>query len=89
MGAAAYLFKPIKQSDLFDALMSALSIEADDEAAADVERPFSSRPLRILVAEDSLVNLIFRYLGLLATGARGRGTADISKINEVDEGDAG
>jgi CheY-like chemotaxis protein len=57
MGAAAYLFKPIKQSDLFDALMSALRIEvADDEAAADAERPPSSQSLRILVAEDSLVN---------------------------------
>jgi CheY-like chemotaxis protein len=57
MGAAAYLFKPIKQSDLFDALMSVLSIGvADEEAAADAERPSSSRSLRILVAEDSLVN---------------------------------
>jgi PAS domain S-box-containing protein len=57
MGLASYLIKPIKQSELLEALVE----------QADVGRPFCPigsngddggrlRPLRILLAEDSLVN---------------------------------
>ena len=59
LGIAAYLVKPVKQSDLFDALALALKIcEPERVAAATAEaaRRRSHGPLRILLAEDSLVN---------------------------------
>jgi CheY-like chemotaxis protein len=59
LGIAAYLTKPIKQSDLLDAILLALGVtsvedEGFEERAA--RRPAAARPLRILLAEDSLVN---------------------------------
>jgi PAS domain S-box-containing protein len=58
LGIAAYLFKPVKQSELFDAIVVALGVTPADE-----EQPVPSSletfrlpPLRILLAEDSLVN---------------------------------
>ena len=59
MGVAAYLLKPVKQSELFDAVMIALGVTvAEDEAVpvAAGEQPPRTRPLRVLLAEDSLVN---------------------------------
>ncbi len=59
VGVAAYLLKPIKQSELFDAVAMALGITTpEDEVsqAAVTERPSRIRPLRVLLAEDSLVN---------------------------------
>jgi CheY-like chemotaxis protein len=58
-GIAAYLLKPVKQSELFDAIMLALGIDAVEEgpaAAAGEQVPRLAAPLRILLAEDSLVN---------------------------------
>ena len=57
--AAGYVLKPVKQSDLFDAIASATGINADIEdgaAEAKSEPASSARSLRILLAEDSLVN---------------------------------
>ena len=58
-GIAAYLSKPIKQSELFDAIMLVLGgATPEDESlqtAAAHNLPRLS-PLRILLAEDSLVN---------------------------------
>ena len=64
LGISAYLLKPIKQSDLFDAIVSVV-----DKALAREHAPLSlpraadpvawvalTRPLRVLLAEDSLVN---------------------------------
>jgi PAS domain S-box-containing protein len=56
LGIAHRLMKPIKQSELLDAIVAALGIaplatEAPEQAAAA-----TGRPLRILLAEDSLVN---------------------------------
>jgi PAS domain S-box-containing protein len=59
MQVAAYLLKPVKQSELFDAVMMALGgIAPEDEAAPAPARepPTRTRPLRVLLAEDSLVN---------------------------------
>jgi PAS domain S-box-containing protein len=57
LGAAAYLMKPIKQSELFDAIVSALGVSApDDGAQTTPEQRRAARPLRILLAEDSLPN---------------------------------
>ncbi len=67
LGIAAYLAKPIKQSELLDAILTVLK--------ADVVKPplvvhnpppeaAASRPLRILLAEDNVVNqkLVLRLL---------------------------
>jgi PAS domain S-box-containing protein len=58
LGIAAYLTKPVKQSDLFDAMALALKLGGTEAAAKarGAARPRSFGPLRILLAEDSLVN---------------------------------
>ncbi|MFQ5473402.1 MAG: response regulator, partial [Dehalococcoidia bacterium] len=59
MGVAAYLLKPVKQSELLEAIMMALGVTtAEDEKSGLPVEALSSRirPLRILLAEDSLVN---------------------------------
>jgi two-component system, sensor histidine kinase and response regulator len=60
LGIGTYLLKPIKQSELFDALMSELGITSaeDESTAASAEQSVTaeSRPLRVLLAEDSLFN---------------------------------
>ncbi|NLX99992.1 MAG: response regulator [Rhodopirellula sp.] len=58
LGIAAYLMKPIKQSELFDAIMLALGVTTPEDEAAVVPGLPECRlgPLRILLAEDSLVN---------------------------------
>jgi two-component system, sensor histidine kinase and response regulator len=59
VGAAAYLMKPIKQSELFDAVMLALGVTAaaDDEPHL-LPSPEAGRhrPLNVLLAEDSIAN---------------------------------
>ncbi|MFW6169183.1 MAG: ABC transporter substrate-binding protein [Planctomycetota bacterium] len=58
LGVSAYLMKPVKQSELFDAIVSAFG-GAEEEAGAEemVAEPLTAaRPLRILLVEDSLVN---------------------------------
>ncbi|MGE0606213.1 MAG: response regulator [Pirellulales bacterium] len=57
LGLRAHLMKPVKQSDLFDAIAAEVCVTplAAEEAARVV--PVSKvRPLRILLAEDSLIN---------------------------------
>jgi len=59
LGIHAYLLKPVKQSELFDAIVLAMGIvspEAEPAAEEAAARPRAVRPLRILLAEDSLVN---------------------------------
>ncbi len=57
LGAAAYLMKPIKQSELFDAIVSALGIISPDQAEDGKHRQLDRIPhLNILLAEDSLAN---------------------------------
>ena len=58
LGIAAYLVKPFKQSELFDALARALGEDsADDMALESRAAPLPSvRPLRLLLAEDSVAN---------------------------------
>jgi PAS domain S-box-containing protein len=54
---AASLMKPAKQSELFDAIVDALGENACQRPAARAdEDPSSSRPLRILLAEDNAIN---------------------------------
>ncbi len=58
LGISAYLLKPVKQSELFDAIVVALGVTAaeDEGERATREMPAELPPLRILLAEDSLVN---------------------------------
>ncbi|MGE3313473.1 MAG: response regulator [Planctomycetaceae bacterium] len=62
VGGAAHLIKPVKQSDLFDAIATALHVaSADVQPSPSVtpeppEAPAGTRPLRILLAEDSYAN---------------------------------
>jgi len=59
LGVAAYLLKPIKQSELFDAIVLALGITAvEDEVSQKrpADQPSRICPLQILLAEDSFVN---------------------------------
>jgi two-component system, sensor histidine kinase and response regulator len=59
VGGAAYLMKPIKQSDLFDAIVRALGIGMQlRPAPADLHapQPTETNALRILLAEDSYPN---------------------------------
>jgi CheY-like chemotaxis protein len=62
LGVAAYLTKPIKQSDLLEAISTALGLQSQD-----ADQPFlvtrhslrkARRILRILVAEDNVVNQV-------------------------------
>lgn len=89
---AQRLLKPVKQSELFDAIVAALGGEEDEDAGSvHDEEPPATRPLRILLAEDSLVNqklavgLLERHgheitvanNGLEAIAALGRGSFDL------------
>ncbi len=58
MGIRSYLTKPIKQSDLFDAIANVLdlSVKRIDAAKDDTVDIPAIRPLKILLAEDSLAN---------------------------------
>ena len=60
LGLAAYLTKPIKQSDLLDTIMNTLGASATlarSEGASPAQAPAPGhRPLRLLLAEDNAVN---------------------------------
>lgn len=58
LSVAAYLLKPIKQSELFDAIVMALGVTAaeDEYRHPKGEAKEQIPPLRVLLAEDSLVN---------------------------------
>jgi CheY-like chemotaxis protein len=58
LGVAGYLVKPIKQSELFDAIVGALGVTSVDDGKGPVAASTapSIRPLRILLAEDSIPN---------------------------------
>jgi CheY-like chemotaxis protein len=59
LGVASYLLKPLSQRELLEAMLAALgkSVPPTPPAKASVAAPTPrTRPLRILLAEDSLVN---------------------------------
>jgi signal transduction histidine kinase/CheY-like chemotaxis protein len=56
LGIARCLIKPVKQSDLLDAITSVLGVASADEEPDGSERPPAVRTRRILLAEDGLVN---------------------------------
>ncbi len=60
LGIAAYLTKPIKQAELFDAILTVLDMGGTDQGKHDLVTKHSIREskarLRVLVAEDNPVN---------------------------------
>ena len=67
LGVAAHLLKPIKQSELFDAVVLAFGIAAPDTHDSDIpatDEPRTVPSLRILLAEDAYANQMLA-VGLL------------------------
>jgi CheY-like chemotaxis protein len=60
LGIAAHLAKPVKQSDLFDAVAVAMGCPVDETslltANSSVDEDVARRPLQIMVVEDNIVN---------------------------------
>lgn len=58
LGISAYLFKPIKQSELFNALVAALGVNGVEDHSTPTPPTVLEElpPMRILLAEDSLAN---------------------------------
>jgi two-component system, sensor histidine kinase and response regulator len=59
LGIKTYLTKPIKQSDLFDAIMASINIDSNSLKTEKISKQESiprTRPLKILLAEDSFAN---------------------------------
>ena len=56
---AASLMKPIKQSELFDAIMTSLGVSLRRDEPQTAAAPPACRPLRVLLAEDNAVNQKF------------------------------
>ncbi len=89
---AERLMKPIKQSELFDAIVAALGISPPEPTAADTPpaEPPPTRPLRILLAEDSIVNqrlaigLLERHGHRLTIANNGREACEQLENNSFD-----
>ncbi len=58
LGVSTYLIKPVKQSELFDAILQTLGAAETDswQIAAQSQPREPNRPLRVLLAEDSPIN---------------------------------
>ena len=79
LGVSAYLLKPIKQSELFDAMALALGAHPTERAAAAGEAIPQLPPLSLLLAEDSLANQ------KLAVGLLGRWGQQVTVVNNGRE----
>jgi two-component system, sensor histidine kinase and response regulator len=93
LGVTQRLMKPIKQSELYDAILDALQIEprkAEAEEAATSTAAPSTRPLRLLLAEDSLVNqrlavgLLERHGHRVTIANNGRQAVDLASDDGFD-----
>ena len=58
LGVTAYVTKPVRQSELLDAIMSVIGNQNEQPQPTSVTEPVlrTERPLRLLLAEDNLVN---------------------------------
>ena len=77
LGLTGTLMKPIRQSDLFDAIVSAIDRPAPTKARASVPIETIDRSLRVLLAEDNPVN---RKLAIALLEKRGH------RVVPVDNG---
>ena len=55
-GVTAHLLKPLKQSELFDAIAASVGAVSSEEDSALAATPTTAQPMHILLAEDSLAN---------------------------------
>jgi signal transduction histidine kinase len=92
IGIAAHLLKPVKQLELFDAILMALGKAARSQAEPDSGgEPYEeTQPLRILLAEDSLVNqklavgLLSRRGHQVVVAGDGQQAVDLSTKEDFD-----
>jgi PAS domain S-box-containing protein len=90
MGVAAYLTKPVKQSELFNIVLGILTGGKVSNIKTPVDIGKTSRRLRILVAEDNLVNQELVKLLLKQRGhevkiaANGREAVDLFQKQRYD-----
>ena len=92
LGIKSFLVKPVKQSDLFDAIMQAMVGRPNDRPApvdstsSTVQLP----PLKILLAEDSLANqklaigLLKRWGHSVTVANNGREAVDLAAAQDFD-----
>jgi CheY-like chemotaxis protein len=83
LGAAGYLMKPVTQSDLYDAVSSALGSESPVAAVGQpAPRAYRARRLHLLLAEDNPVNqrlavrMLERHGHTVVVVDNGRGAVD-------------
>ncbi len=94
LAVAAHLMKPVKQSELYDAIVRCPGLAAQGEAPGTAASRSTSlprtRPLRILLAEDNLVNQklaigVLKKLGHeVAVASTGREAVSHCQTNEFD-----
>lgn len=93
LGVAGFMVKPIQQSELFDAIVAALTPPSGNKAAkqaSEKARQAPRRALRILLAEDNSVNQRVAVMTLEKMGHKvtvaGHGKAALQKL-EAEEFD--
>jgi CheY-like chemotaxis protein/HPt (histidine-containing phosphotransfer) domain-containing protein len=79
LGIACYLRKPITQSDLFDAILTAMGAEPAGDEARVIEAASDRRSLRILLAEDNEINQ-----ELAVRSLKKRGHSIVVAVNGVE-----
>ena len=92
LGIRSYLVKPVKQSDLFDAIMQAMDgRRLDRPAPVELQQTASQLPpLSILLAEDSLANqklaigLLKRWGHTVTVANNGREAVDLAAKTDYD-----
>jgi two-component system sensor histidine kinase/response regulator len=92
LGIKSYLTKPIKQSDLFDAIASVLdlSVTHEENVSSATQRFPQIQPLNILLAEDSLANrklalgLLNRWGHRVTVATTGQEALDALEKEEFD-----
>jgi len=92
LGIRSYLVKPVKQSDLFDAIMQAMDGRRTDRPAPVELQQTASQlpPLSILLAEDSLANqklaigLLKRWGHTVTVANNGREAVDLAAKTDYD-----
>jgi len=91
LSIASYLLKPIKPSELLDAILMATgAAEADNHESEATSRPPEVQPLKVLLAEDSFVNqqlveaLLTRYGHSVDIANNGREVVELWKRGDYD-----